>query len=69
MRADGEECDSEARDHGGEGDRHQELDQRHARVAGTPITERLGGTSISREQYLERLADAIAQPTSFTGPL
>ena len=35
----------------------------------TPITERLGGATISREQYLERLADAIARPTSFTSPL
>jgi leucyl/phenylalanyl-tRNA---protein transferase len=31
----------------------------------TPATERLGGTTISREQYLRRLGPAIERPCSF----
>jgi leucyl/phenylalanyl-tRNA---protein transferase len=31
----------------------------------TPITKRLGGTTIPREEYLRRLAEAVQQPCSF----
>jgi leucyl/phenylalanyl-tRNA--protein transferase len=31
----------------------------------TPITERLGGTTIPREEYLQRLAKAVQKPCSF----
>ncbi len=33
----------------------------------TPITARLGGTTISRDEYLSRLAKAVAMPTAFYG--
>lgn len=31
----------------------------------TPITRQLGGRSISRDEYLERLAEAVSEPCSF----
>jgi leucyl/phenylalanyl-tRNA--protein transferase len=34
----------------------------------TPITERLGGTTISREKYLRRLAEAVSTPSVFLSP-
>ena len=34
----------------------------------TPITERLGGTTISRETYLRRLSEAVSTPRSFLSP-
>ncbi len=34
----------------------------------TPITEQLGATTIAREEYLRRLAHAVAQPRAFLSP-
>jgi leucyl/phenylalanyl-tRNA---protein transferase len=31
----------------------------------TPITAQLGGTTIPRDEYLRRLAQAVQQPASF----